>query len=141
LKPLRIPYKVFPDGFGGQAYSAMLNVQIALPDPKAPRTKRFEVVIDSGASRCHFHADFARHLGIDLTQCPTEPTLGISGSEETRLHDLTLYIPGGPVVIRAGFKENLPLAGLLGMNGFFQHFRVTFDPAGRCCELERLYQA
>jgi hypothetical protein len=32
----------------------MLNIQLALPDPKSPRTKRIEVVLDSGATRCLF---------------------------------------------------------------------------------------
>jgi hypothetical protein len=26
------------------------------------------------------------------------------------------------------------------MNGFFEHFRVTFDGPGQYCELERLYK-
>lgn len=119
----------------------MLNVQIALPQANAPRTKRFEAVIDSGASRCIFHSDFAKFLGIELNRCPTEPTLGIGGSENTYLHDLTLYIPGGPVTITAGFKDNLPIAGLLGMTGFFEHFKVTFDGGGQCFTLERLFKA
>jgi hypothetical protein len=119
----------------------MLNVQLALPDPNAPRTKRIEVVIDSGATRCLFHSDFARHLRIDTASCPIEQTVGIGGIESTYLHDVTLYIPGGPVVARVGFKHNLPVAGLLGMNGFFEHFRVTFDGPARHCELERLYKA
>jgi hypothetical protein len=119
----------------------MLNVQIALLEPNSPRTKRFEVVIDSGASRCMFHADFARFLGIDLARCPIEPTLGISGSENVYLHDVNLYIPGGVVAIRDGFKEGLPVAGLLGMSGFFEHFKITFDSGGQVCILERTYQA
>ena len=121
--------------------SAALNVQIALPEPNSPRTKRIEAVIDSGASRCIFHADFARHLGIDLTPCPVEVTLGIGGTENLYLHDLTLYIPGGVVTVKAGFKEGLPVAGVLGMMGFFEHFRVMFDGAAQACTLERIYKA
>lgn len=30
---------------------------------------------------------------------------------------MKLFIPGGPVIIKAGFKESLPIAGLLGMAG------------------------
>lgn len=119
----------------------MLNVQVALPAPNSPRTKRFEVVIDSGASRCLFHSDLATFLGIDTTKCPVEPTQGIRGTENAYLHDLMLYIPGGPVTIKAGFKEHLPVAGLLGMNGFFEHFKVLFDGGGQCCELERIFKA
>jgi len=45
------------------------------------------------------------------------------------------------VVIRAGFSDELPIAGILGMNGFFEHFRVIFDPTAQRCELERIFQA
>jgi hypothetical protein len=119
----------------------MLPVQIALPVANAPRTKRFEAVIDSGAARCLFHADFARFLGIDLGSCSTEITLGIGGQETIYLHDLTLYIPGGPATIKAGFKEKLPIAGLLGMTGFFDHFFITFDGTAQACTLDRRYRA
>jgi hypothetical protein len=119
----------------------MLHVQIALPTQNAPRTKRFEVIIDSGASRCLLHSDFATHLGIDYKSCPVEITQGISGNENTYLHDIMLYIPGGPTIIKAGFKEKLPVAGLLGMAGFFEHFKVIFDGPGQCFSLERIYKA
>lgn len=119
----------------------MLLVQIALPAANSPRTKRFEAIIDSGATRCMFHADFDRHLSIDLAKCPTMVSQGIDGPTMVYHHDITLYIPGGPVQITAGFKEKLPVAGLLGMMGFFNHFRMVFDSAGQFCELERIYQA
>jgi len=141
LKPLKIPYKAILSTSGTTGFCTILQVQLALPLPNSPRTKRFEAYIDSGASRCLFHGDFARHLGIDLSGCKTEDTISIGGKETTYLHEISLYIPGGPVTITAGFKDNLPVAGLLGMNGFFEHFRVTFDPIGECCELERIYKA
>src|ERR1700722_5878135 len=36
-----------------------------------------------------------------------------------------------------GFSDELPLAGLLRMVGFFEHFKITFDPTALCVELER----
>ena len=42
---------------------------------------------------------------------------------------------------RAGFSDELPLAGLLSMFGFFEHYRVIFDPIAFRVELERLYHA
>jgi len=116
-----------------------MNVQVALPIPNAPRTKRFEAVIDSGATRCIFHANIAAHLGIDLKSGKKEMTGGIGGRVELWLHPLKLYIPGGPVNITAGFREGLPLAGLLGTGGFFEHFNITFDPGLKQCVLDRVY--
>lgn len=67
-------------------------------------------------------------------------TSGIGGNEKIYLHDITLYIPGGATVIKAGFKEQLPVAGLLGMAGFFEHFKILFDGPAQCCSLERVYK-
>lgn len=119
----------------------MLNVSVALPLPNAPRTKRFEALIDSGAGRCMFHADIGRFLGLDIRAGQLERTLGIGGSEESWIHRIRLYIPGGAVDIHASFKENLPVAGLLGMNGFFEHFMVTFIQSALTCEIERIQSA
>lgn len=141
---MKIPYKAFPDSFGPPGsflYSAVLNVQAALPTPNAPRSKRFEAIIDSGATRCLFHSDLATHLGLDVKTGEREVTQGISGSETLYLHEITLYLPGGAVQTRVGFKDKLPVAGLLGMKGFFDFFRVTFDPDLKACELQRLYRA
>jgi hypothetical protein len=135
---VKIDYRVQPDNYGSHIFTAVLNVNLALPIPNAPRTKRIEAIIDSGASRCMFHADIGRFLGLDIQSGRLESTQGISGSQETWVHPVTLYIPGGPVVIHAAFKEGLPVAGLLGMNGFFKHFMVTFIHPALVCEIERI---
>jgi hypothetical protein len=139
--PVKAPYRVYPDQHGGYIYQPVLNVNLALNKPNAPRTKRFEAVIDSGASRCVFHSEFAIILGIDLRSGTKETTNGIGGPEDVWLHDVTLYVPGGPVVICAGFKENLPVLGLLGMTGFFEHFDIFFDSSLQQVTLDRVHRA
>jgi hypothetical protein len=136
-----IPYLTYPDGLGSHMYFAMLRVQLALTMKNAPRTKRFEALIDSGATRCLFHSALANPLGIEIKSGILERTNGIGGLEETWLHDVVFYIPGGPVTIKAGFKENLPIAGLLGMSGFFEHYDAKFEGSAKQCVLERLYKA
>jgi hypothetical protein len=138
---LKIPYKRFPLHGGGFSASATLNVNIALPTKNSPRTKRFEAVIDSGASRCIFHASIGRFIGLELEKGVQENTLGIAGSTNIYLYEISLHVPGGIVDVIAGFCEDLPIAGLLGMNGFFDHFKVTFDPTAQRCEIERLFLA
>lgn len=137
-RQVKIDYKIQPDRYGSYIYTALLQVHLALPLPNAPRTKRFEAIIDSGASRCMFHADIGRHLGLDIQSGDLEKTQGISGSSDTWIHPVRLYVPGGPIDIHAGFKENLPVAGLLGMNGFFENFVVTFIQPALSCEIERI---
>jgi hypothetical protein len=87
-----------------------------------------------------FHASIAAHLGLVLKAGVLENCNGIGGQQATWIHDVTLHIPGGAVAIKAGFTETLPLAGLLGMNGFFEHFSIAFDPAKLECDLRRVYR-
>lgn len=75
---MRLPCKVFPVQDGSHIYSARLTVSIGLPHTHAPRTKRFEAVIDSGASRCMFNADIGRFIGLDIEAGRLEQTVGIS---------------------------------------------------------------
>jgi len=137
-----VPYKAYPTAAGGFDYCAVLNVQIARAEKNAPRSKRFEAIIDSGASRCIFHSSIGEAVGLDIEKGTAENTIGISGKpSQLYVHEISLYVPGGIIPIRAGFTRDLPVAALLGMEGFFEHFRVVFDPTARQCELERLYQA
>jgi hypothetical protein len=135
---VNIPYRVFPDRFGGYLYSVSLEVSISLPDPGSPRTRQFEAIIDSGASRCVFHGDIGRLLGLDIRTGVCENAHGIGGLTDTYLHDISLHLPGGPVTVKAAFKDDLPVAALLGMNGFFEHHIVTFDSAELACNVERV---
>jgi hypothetical protein len=85
-----------------------------------------------------FHADIGKHLGLDICSGHLESTQGIGGSTDVWVHQICLYLPGGAVNVHAAFKENLPVAGLLGMNGFFEHFTVTFIHAAQHCAIERI---
>jgi hypothetical protein len=138
---LKLPYKKFPIKGGGFYYSAILPVNIALPHKNAPRSKRFEAIIDSGASICQFQSAIGRALGLDIEKGESKDVMGISGPSQMYLHEVSLYIPGGPVNAKVGFSNDLPVLGLLGINGFFEHFNITFDAAALRCVLERLYQA
>lgn len=140
---MQIAYKAYPDQYGPSGsylYFTMLEIQAALPGPNAPRTRRFEALIDSGATRTLLHADIAAHLGLDIKAGQKETTQGIGGTESVYLHEINLYLPGGPINTKVGFTENLPIAGLLGMNGFFEFFRVTFHPDLKICEVQRIYR-
>jgi hypothetical protein len=136
----RVPYRAFPDNTGDFLYCVFLNVQFSLPKERSTPVDRYECIIDSGATNCLFHADIARRLGLVLTSGARQWTNGIGGLEETWLHDVMLHLPGGPVRVTAGFKDNLSVAGLLGMRGFFEHFNVSFDSGLKECTLERIYR-
>lgn len=138
---MKIPYKESPNAKGEVCQYAALNVHIALAKDHAPRSKRFEAIIDSGATRTTFHASIGEAIGLDIDKGELEEPMSITGKKgKTYIHEIDLYLPGGVVRTRVAFSQELPVAGLLGMMGFFEHFKITFDPTGRHVELERVHQ-
>lgn len=98
--------------------------------------------MDSGASRTTFHSSIGKALGFEIEKGQLEEPVGISGKpSKTYVHDMALYAPGGGIQIKAAFSDELPVAGILGMEGFFEHFRITFDCAAKELVVERVYQA
>lgn len=137
---MRVPYKVYPDGLGSHVYAAVVSVRL---QHGTIQTKKFEAIIDSGASRCVFDASLAVALGLDLRSGREETVAGISGLEKAYVHEVALDLSGGgapPLRVMAGFKTGLPVAGLLGMNGFFEHHAILFDPVLRACEINRIHR-
>jgi len=115
----KAPFKRFPENRQSYPYTPVLNVQIALPARNSPRSKRIEAFIDSGAARCVFHAEVGRAIGLDIETGVIENMTGVSGAKTpVYLHNISLYIPGDIVTIQAGFCDDLPVAGILGMAGF-----------------------
>jgi hypothetical protein len=80
-------------------------------------------------------------IGLDIESGQLEDTQGISALSKTYVHEIALYVPGGPVMIKAGFMENLAVPGLLGMNGFFENFIVRFDLSELAFDIERIQRA
>lgn len=100
------------------------------------QSPRFEALVDSGASDCLFHVQFADRVGLDLTQAEPGTMLGISGSRTVLFQRVVLHVAGETLIIRAGFCDGLPVPGLLGRRGFFDQFRLVFDPTSEPAGLE-----
>jgi hypothetical protein len=88
-----------------------------------------------------FNAGIGRFIGLNIQSGELEMTQGIGGLSNAYIHEIALYLPGGPVKVRAAFVEDLPISGLLGMNGFFDNFTVKFDQSNLLFEIERIYRA
>jgi len=98
-------------------------------------------LIDSGASRCIFHANIGKAIGFDIEKGEPEDTFGISGKPSPIwIHRAGLYVAGSIITVRAGFSYEIPLAAVLGRIGFFDNYKITFDssvsPPG--IEIERI---
>lgn len=101
-------------------------------------------MIDSGASICMFHSSIGESIGLNIEKGEKDETVGVSGAPTVMYrHKIHLHVLGNMFKIQAGFCGDLPLSGLLGRIGFFEHYKITFDgstnPPG--FELERIYRA
>jgi hypothetical protein len=91
----------------------------------------FETLVDSGADACIFNASICNALQLELTRGIHGLMGGVAGGVQIDVwyHDVKLWVGADMLKIRAGFCERLPIAGLLGRRGFFEHHIVTFDPS------------
>lgn len=75
--------QAFPVEDGSHIQAATLNVKIALPQNNSPGTKRFEAIIDSGATRRLFNADIGWSIGLNIASEDLEETMGINNDSKT----------------------------------------------------------
>jgi hypothetical protein len=101
----------------------------------------YQVLVDSGADFCLFHAEIGEAIGLDIKKGKKGIVTGVGGkSSEYFLHKVTLEVGGWPYEIEAGFlpeigTRSIPY-GLVGQIGFFEHFKVIFDRQSEEIELK-----
>lgn len=122
---------VKPDpAFPGETQVWIPIVNVALIHGHA-KSRRFEAVVDSGSPRCLFHAGIGEAIGIQVTKGRRGSLSGVVGSAapaNVYYHHLKLVIFTEIIPITAGFSYELPVAGILGRTGFFESYKITFDP-------------
>ena len=91
---------------------------------------RFEAILDSGCADTLFHSSIGESIGIDIKSGIRYELAGIAKGTKisAHFHDVDLHADAHIIRIRAGFSDKLPIAGILGRRGFFEHFIVRFDP-------------
>jgi hypothetical protein len=141
--PRRSPHPAFPNV--RFQWIPILNVRLSFPNRRAQPTQLFEAVVDSGATYTLFDAGIARSIGIDVESGIPSEVGGLTRAAHSTIyfHNVNLHVATDVIRITAAFCEGLSVAGLLGRLGFFEHFVVTFDPAGDPpgLEIDRLPRA
>ena len=70
------------------------------------------------------------------------PLSGVIGGPkgDAYYHNIRILVAGESLEIKAGFSYELSIPALLGQNGFFDNFVVTFDntPYPPCFEVNRI---
>lgn len=103
--------------------------------------KKFLMLVDSGADNCILDKDVAGFLGINIYDGECIKTGGIA--EEADIYyfnDIYINVGGEEIKTKCGFKDgylmNGWIAGVLGRQGFFEHFKVCIDEKGKEIELK-----
>jgi hypothetical protein len=132
---LRVQYKPYPVDKPTKAFPEKVQwwpiIPVRLVDKRMTvKTKPFAAVVDSGSAPCLFHADILKTFNIKL-ESGIEGTLGGIGKGPAIpvfYHDIRILIGLDWVIeVKAGFSEQLSVAGILGRNGFFDSFKIIFD--------------
>lgn len=87
-------------------------------------------VVDSGSPYCLFMTEIADFLHIDLTNAPKGSMGGVIGGPQdvTYFHRIRLQVENNwTFEVTGAFMKKLAVPAILGRNGFFDRFQVTFD--------------
>jgi hypothetical protein len=110
-----------------------IEVEIAATSPGGVlrgRPIETHMLMDSGADYSMIDDSYARHLGIDLNQCPVRPVRGITGVSEARLSRLNIYVCGSWLEVPVLFAPDR-WPQLLGRRGVFDNLFVAFVHGAR----------
>lgn len=94
------------------------------------RFVQYQALLDTGADYNVFHADIAEYLGIKLTKGKSMRITGIGGdSLKGYQHQVSIKVGKNMVKTSIIFSRHIPnnATAVLGNQGFFNHFRVTFN--------------
>jgi hypothetical protein len=94
------------------------------------RSARYEVLVDSGADISLFSAELGEFLGIDVASGEPGKLVGVTGVPEIYyLHPVRIIVGGRAYSVQAAFSQSVGRGrhGLVGQQGFFDLFKITFD--------------
>jgi hypothetical protein len=87
-------------------------------------------LVDSGAEKSLFHIEVAGELGLNLRNMEEEVFSGVEGGRLTaKMAQVPIQIVGEDcaISIPMGFVDNLGFFGILGQEGFFDSYIISFN--------------
>jgi hypothetical protein len=141
---VKIPYleKPLSPGFK-QIFPEAENVlKPLIPIVVRYREKKEKVfaLVDSGADACLFPAGVAERLGIDVRAGARHDFVGISASRTPFFfHEVEILFGKYQQKTKVGFSasQNIGAGGILGQQGFFNHFVISFDHKNKFLEIKK----
>ena len=136
---MKFPYFKLPNPDPRKKFLSVPWIQVSI---KAKDTqKKFLMLVDSGADNCILDRDVAEFLGINIYDGAYVKTGGIGESADIYyFNEIYINVGGEEIKTRCGFKNgylmNGLIAGVLGRQGFFEHFKVCIDEKNKEIELK-----
>lgn len=118
--------------FKYKRYGPTLRPVIPVIIKNQDKATGYQVLVDSGADMCLFHAQIGELLGIKVENGKPMEVFGVGGKASIYyVHKVTIEVGGWPYEINAGFMPDvagrvMPY-GVVGQDGFFDKFIVKFD--------------
>ena len=124
---MEFKYKKLPTSKGRHLPIPLIDVGIKIPERLGMIF--YNCLIDSGADQTYFHGDIGRSLGIKIEDGEPSMGRGIAGQTFTAYkHKFTYNIGGIDIKDSIYFSDDLGTPfGILGREGFFEHFKICFD--------------
>lgn len=141
---MKIPYleKPVSPGFGeifpeiASVLKPLIPVVIRYRDKK----EKVFALVDSGADACLFPAGMAERLGIDIRAGARHDFMGIGASSTPFFfHEVEILLGQYQHKTKVGFSasQKIGAGGILGQQGFFNHFLITFDHKNKFIEIKK----
>jgi len=128
----KFDYRRFPsdpsEAFPGRRSANRPVIPVTLIN--GSNTIRYLALIDSGADLCIFHSEVGEQISIDIESGKKQEFDGITGEKMVAFfHQIEIEVGGYRLSCYAGFSRGLTKMpyGILGQQGFFDTFQVTFD--------------
>ncbi|MFD5536665.1 aspartyl protease family protein [Streptomyces sp. NPDC127079] len=103
------------------------------------RAFEYMALVDSGADVNVFDVEIAIALGLNLKAGEAADIVTVMGGVETvYFHPITITVGGTRIETRVAFRERASDYGVVGQNGFFDHFIISFDRQAEELEIKRL---
>lgn len=85
-------------------------------------------LLDSGSTLSVFRNEIAEDLGVEIPSGHEKMLQSASGLIKVFIHPLTVQINEERLDVNIGFSNELSTSfNILGREGFFEYFRITFD--------------
>lgn len=104
------------------------------------RKQKLFALVDSGADACLFPKGVAEQLGIDVKAGEGSDFTGLGGDRSPFFfHEVEILFGQYQIKTKVGFSTSyhIGVGGILGQQGFFDQFVVSFDHKNKCLDIRK----